>query len=369
MDKIFIFGRGDYFKSKYESFMKNYDIVGFLDNAVENQAIDIIWNKPVYNPSKIHDLPKYNIYCVSADFFSMWHQLVTLGVEDNRIKFGAMISPYQEGIEKVAFSKGEVIESKNSKLIYTSLDGNRNEINSLDDLKAIVRETMENSRKEILMISEMAVEPISKMFGSERGKAVDRYYIESFLAKHSHDIHGVVMEVSTNQYTRKYGEDRVEKSIISHVKGWGNRSIKCNFETGEGIIDNSIDCLICTQTLQYIFDLQSAIKNIYRMLKEEGTALITVPGIKPLCEYDNEKWGEYWSFTSKSLERLCSLVCEPDNIEIYQYGNVKIATAYLYGVCCEELTEKDFEYQDMQYPFLIAAKISKKEKEQENAKS
>lgn len=167
------------------------------------------------------------------------------------------------------------------------------------------------------------------------------------------------MEVANNNYTLMFGGQRVEKSIISHVMGWGKDAIKVNFETGEGIVENSIDCLICTQTLQYIFDLPQAMKNIYKALKPNGVALITVPGIKPLCEYDSNLWGEYWSFTVKSMDRLCNSIIDKSNYLVKQYGNSKVAVAYLYGVCVEEIDIKDLEYYDEQYPFIITARIKK----------
>lgn len=359
MKKIFIFGRGEYFKNKYLSFKNRYEICGFIDNAVEDESRDEALDVPIYNPRKLTELPQYDIYCVSAAFVSMWKQLKMLGIDDERIKFGVAIEPLQPGIEEEAFSDGESLESRGEKLLYLSPKYGDRVVTSQDDLKEIIREIKKNENSDIGLIQQLSTKPVSKVFGSERGKAVDRYYIEEFLQENAEYIYGVVMEVANNNYTKMYGRDKVSKSVVSHVKGWGKDSVVCNFETGEGVVENSIDCLICTQTLQYIFDLSSAIKNIYKMLKPGGAALITVPGIKPLCEYDNDKWGEQWSFTYNCLKKLCSMVASEDDYKVIQYGNAKIATAYLYGLCVEELKTSDFEYQDSQYPFLICARITK----------
>lgn len=358
MEKILIFGRGDYFKNKAQTFLDRFQIVGFLDNAVGDEIIDDQYGVPVYHPSKAKELEDYAIYCVANDFFGMWQQLKELQIEDDRIKFGAEIAPQQPGIEKTAFSNGEVLRSKGSVLIYVS-HGKEHQIASLDDLKEVLRVYAKMNISDISLISKLNTIPISRTFGSERGKAVDRYYIELFLEKYANDIKGTVMEVANNNYTLMFGGQRVEKSIISHVMGWGKDAIKVNFETGEGIVENSIDCLICTQTLQYIFDLPQAMKNIYKALKPNGVALITVPGIKPLCEYDSNLWGEYWSFTVKSMDRLCNSIIDKSNYLVKQYGNSKVAVAYLYGVCVEEIDIKDLEYYDEQYPFIITARIKK----------
>lgn len=357
--KIIVFGRGAFFREKYSNFLENYDIEAFIDNAVLDKQTDILTGISVYNPKEILKLPEYDIFCVSNYWFQMWRQLIDLDVKDERIKFGVTIPPYQEGIEKIAFGDGEKIISENRKVYYISDLLGKREITSEEGIKEIVRQIVERKNESIGAFKMLSRKPISRVFGSERGKAVDRFYIEKFLSENADCIKGVVLEVLNNNYTLKYGGNKVKESVISHVRGWGKNTVLCNFETGEGVRNERYDCIICTQTLQYIYDLKAAITNIYGMLKNGGTALITVPGIKPLCEYDNHNWGEYWSFTENSIKRICNEVCDEGNIEISQYGNVKISTAYLYGVCVEELSESDFDYVDPQYPFLICAKIVK----------
>ena len=359
-EKVIIFGRGAFFKAKRKNLVESFDIVAFIDNTVIDCEVDCETKLPVYNPKRISELPNYDIYCVSSDFISMWRQLIELEIADSRIKFGTMIPPLQEGIERVAFSNGEILYSSDKKLYYESKHCGKKQIEHIDDIKAIVREALSRNDKNIAVIRNLSVEPISRVFGSERGKAVDRFYIEKFLSENSEVICGTVLEVANNNYTLQFGGDSVKKSVISHVKGWGSGTILCNFESGEGVEEESYDCIICTQTLQYVFDLQSAIRNIYRMLKPGGYALITVPGIKPLCRYDNDNWGEQWSFTVKSIEKLCNSVCDEKNVLVKQFGNVKVAIAYLYGICVEELESSDLEYNDSQYPFVICAKIRKR---------
>lgn len=358
--KVIVFGRGAVFEKKSNSILQNYNIYCFLDNAVDNSEMDSEWGLPAYNPSKVVGLPEYDILCVSNSWFDMWKQLVEMGIPDNRIKFGVVIAPYQDGVEKVAFSEGQEIVTRDKRLYYWSNLTGECEITKNEDIKKIVRRVAVEKNEFLRLIEKFDNKPISRIFGAERGKAVDRYYIENFLSENSQYIKGSILEVLNNNYTLKYGGDKVAESIVSHVKGWGENTILCNFETGEGVESERYDCIICTQTLQYIYDLRSAITNIHKMLKKEGVALITVPGIKSICEYDSNNWGEYWSFTYDSLQRLCREVCDEKDIEIKQFGNVKTTTAYLYGVCVEELKQDDFVYNDPQYPFLIGARIIKR---------
>ena len=62
------------------------------------------------------------------------------------------------------------------------------------------------------------VTPVSRIFGLERGRAIDRYYIENFLARHTNDIRGCALEVADNQYTARFGGDRVTRSEVLHVQ-------------------------------------------------------------------------------------------------------------------------------------------------------
>src|SRR5262245_14058832 len=59
--------------------------------------------------------------------------------------------------------------------------------------------------------------PISSLFGLDRGSAIDRHYIETFLSEFSHSIAGRVLEVGGDDYTRRFGGSRVTESHVLHV--------------------------------------------------------------------------------------------------------------------------------------------------------
>ncbi|MBD5538267.1 MAG: class I SAM-dependent methyltransferase [Lachnospiraceae bacterium] len=357
MQEIIIFGRGKYFSAKAEEIQKQYKIVAFLDNAVKEEAFDSNYHCPIYNPKRLEAVSQYDILIVSSYFIDMWKQLKELCVQDDRIIFGNMIEPLWLGLETFAFSNGEKLSSAGSSLMYQN-GSETYYFKSEQEFQNILRTVGKYRYPAISSVSSLPVMPVSRVFGSERGKAVDRYYIEKFLEDNQADIQGCCVEVGADVYTKRYGGNKVIESCVTHVEGYGNAR-KVNFETGEGCHESMADCLICTQTLQYIYDVRTAMKNIYMILKPKGVALITVPGIKSLCLFDEDSWGENWSFTEKSMESLCRELGDKAAFFVRSYGNAKIATAYLYGICCEELCESDFAYQDRQYPFLITARIQK----------
>lgn len=362
MEQIIVFGRGRYFEQKEEALRKSYKIIAFLDNAVKDRIYDEKYECYVYNPKLVNEaeeLKGSKIMCMSLSFVEMWQQLKKLGVADERIAFGVHISPLHK-VDKMLFENGEELLSHDGKLLYISKRYGEHVIESAQEYAELKRKIFRLKHEELAVFEQLHLEPPSRIFGCERGRAVDRFYIERFLAQNAADVRGIVMEIASNAYIRKYGGEKVDKEIILHVEGWGRNAIKGNFETGEGITENMVDCLICTQTLQYIYNLPQAIHNIYTMIKKDGVGLFTVPGIKSLSVADDSNWGDYWSFTKRSVKRLLETEFGEENVQVEAYGNAKVAMAYLYGLCVEDLGEDVFQYNDEQFPFLIVAKVIKK---------
>lgn len=133
-------------------------------------------------------------------------------------------------------------------------------------------------RDDVRTIADLPREPVSRVFGLDRGQAIDRVYIEKFLEEHRECIRGKVLEIAENTYTLRYGEDRVKESCILHVNGTGRNAIKGDLETGAGIEDNSFDTMIITQTLMFLFDAGSSVRHIYCALKQGGTAYLQWQG-------------------------------------------------------------------------------------------
>src|SRR6185503_10954466 len=124
------------------------------------------------------------------------------------------------------------------------------------------------------------VSPVSSEFGFDRGHCIDRYYIESFLQEYAENIRGHVLEIADNDYTMQFGKERVEQSTVLHaVEGNPKATIVADITTAENIPSNTFDCMIITQTLQFIYDVRTAISTIYRLLKPGGVLLTTFPGI------------------------------------------------------------------------------------------
>ncbi len=201
--------------------------------------------------------------------------------------------------------------------------------------------------------------PISADFGCDRGRPVDRYYIERFLDDHAGDVRGSVLEIGESTYTRRFGGDRVTKVDVLHVtEGDPEATIIADLASAEHLPADSFDCIIITQTLQLIYDLQAAVGTIHRILKPGGVVLATLPGISQT--YDNE-WGGtwYWNFTPLSAQRIFSETFDGDNVTVRAAGNVLAAISFLHGVADGELTPEELDYADSDYPVSIGVRAVK----------
>jgi SAM-dependent methyltransferase len=198
------------------------------------------------------------------------------------------------------------------------------------------------------------LKPISPYWGTERGQPIDRFYIERFLANNAQQIKGRVLEIGDNTYTRQFGQNRVTESVVLHVAEQKEHVTLIGSLTDPNSIPaTSFDCLIVTQTLQLIFDLHTAICTIYKSLKPGGVALVTVPGISQISRYDMDRWGHYWSFTTRSVEELFSSVFPRQNVQIEAHGNVLASISFLHGLASQELRAAELEYSDPNYQLLI----------------
>ena len=203
--------------------------------------------------------------------------------------------------------------------------------------------------------------PVSRVFGFDRGVPIDRYYIEQLLAKHASEIRGRVLEIGDNTYTRKFGAGRVLQADVLHVvEGNPQATMVADLTDGASLPSDSFDCIICTQTLMFIYDVRAAISTLHRILKSGGVLLVTVAGVShQISRYDVERWGDYWRFTSLSMRRLLEEVFPPASILVETYGNVMTAMALLQGLAVADLSGTELDAHDPDYEVTIGIKAVK----------
>jgi SAM-dependent methyltransferase len=205
--------------------------------------------------------------------------------------------------------------------------------------------------------------PVDSEFGLGRGRPVDRFYIERFLSENQSDIQGRVLEVGNNAYTTGLGKGRVSRSdVLNLLPGQPGTTVVADLGSSTANLPQSVfDCIILTQTLQFVFDLQTAVRNLHSMLKPGGVLLLTLPGISQISRYDMDRWGDYWRFTTRSTRQLLESQFSGDQLRVHASGNVLAAVAFLEGFAQEDLDSSDLEHIDADYELVITARAVRHE--------
>ena len=203
--------------------------------------------------------------------------------------------------------------------------------------------------------------PLRRDFGWQSGQPIDRYYTEDvFLTRYADDIRGHVLEIGDRNYTIRFGGANVLKSDVLHMQA-GNKdaTIVADLTSAEHIPSNTFDCAIFTFTLHLVYDVRAALRTLVRILKPGGVLLIAAPGISQIARYDDDNWGDYWRFTSRSLQRLFAECFPAESVTVQAYGNVLAATASLHGLLTSEVTREELDHRDRDYEVVVTVRAVK----------
>jgi peptidoglycan/xylan/chitin deacetylase (PgdA/CDA1 family)/GT2 family glycosyltransferase/SAM-dependent methyltransferase len=203
--------------------------------------------------------------------------------------------------------------------------------------------------------------PFSPLWGLERGRPLDRLYIERFLARHAGDVRGRVLEIKDAGYTERFGGDRVTESHVLDVDPANPRAtLVADLARGDAIPPEHFDCFILTQTLHIIYDVRAAVRYAARALAPGGVLLATLPAVSRInFENGGLDGGDYWRFTEASVRALFGEAFPPEAFSVEVAGNVRVCAAFLYGLAPEELDEATLAHVDPWFPLLYCVRAVK----------
>ena len=203
------------------------------------------------------------------------------------------------------------------------------------------------------------VQPLSQYWGWDRGRPVDRHYIDGFLETHRADVRGRVLEVRDPVYTQRFGGEAVTNGDVIDIDPRnGLANVIADLRCADRIAAETYDCIILTQTLQLIDDMPAVISECSRMLRPGGVLLATVPSV---IRVDDEGGldGDFWRLTEASARKLFAGVFPVDAFDVTAYGNVLSATAFLYGLSVDEIGQLELDHVDPIFPVVIAIRAVK----------
>lgn len=195
--------------------------------------------------------------------------------------------------------------------------------------------------------------PASRLFGFDRGKPIDRYYIEKFLMENRVSIKGHVLEVAEDTYSKMFDSGIEKINILHFTDDNRNATIVGDLTKRDTLPGNHFDCFVCTQTLNFIYDFKKAIEGIKYLLKPGGVALVTVAGICQISKYDEDRWGDYWRFCPNGIEKSFQAIFGKDQVKLFLYGNCEAVISVLQGLAVDEKNKKKLDKIDPEYPVTI----------------
>jgi SAM-dependent methyltransferase len=195
--------------------------------------------------------------------------------------------------------------------------------------------------------------PVSWSWGYDRGRPIDRWYIEQFLEQHRSHITGRVLEVKDSGYTDRFGHDVRERAILDIDADNARATHVADLAEADGLPSETFDCFLLTQTLQYIFDVPAALTHAHRILRPGGVLLATLPVTSRLPD---PPLTDYWRFTPESTSRLFDDAFGPGAATVSGRGNVLAQVAFLKGLAAEDLTAAELAVNDERFPLIVCAR-------------
>jgi SAM-dependent methyltransferase len=216
------------------------------------------------------------------------------------------------------------------------------------------RTTIRRLRRPIRFGSLRRTSPISDHWGRDRGTPIDRWYIERYLARHTADISGRVLEVRDSGYVERFGHDLDRVDVLDIDPANQRATIVADLAAPGSPPEAAFDAIVFTQVLQYVADVPVAIANLARALAPRGVLLMTVPAIGRIGRSD--VGADLWRFTPAGIGQLLVDAFGAE-VSVEAEGNVLAAVAFLAGAAAEELTESELVSRDECFPVVVLARV------------
>ena len=129
--------------------------------------------------------------------------------------------------------------------------------------------------------------------------------LNRFLMSISADYENLdILEIGSGDISINQSAEHIFKNAKLFIQTDVNKSYGHEYLdiTNEIQIEEKFDLIICTNVLEHIFDIKSAIKNLNYLLKENGQLLVSVPFIYPL----HDEPEDFWRFTEHALKKIFS---------------------------------------------------------------
>ena len=153
---------------------------------------------------------------------------------------------------------------------------------------------------------------------------------------------------------------RIARETADLLGGNPQATIVGDLTSAPQIPTDAFDCAIVTQTLQFVYDVRAALATLHRVLAPGGVLLATMPGITKISPPEDEEYGEWWHFTTRSAQRLAEEAFGAGNVEVRSFGNVLSAAGFLYGLAASDLRPEELAAHDRLYEVIVGVRAVKR---------
>lgn len=202
------------------------------------------------------------------------------------------------------------------------------------------------------------LEPVSRVWGIDRGQPIDRFYIERFLETEADAIKGDVLEVKDPAYAKRFGARARSVAAVDVASQNPDATFVADLAGAHSLPAERFDCFVLTQTIHIVYDVAEVVRNAHRTLAPGGVVLATLPCVSRI-DYESGIEGDFWRFTSASAARLFETEFGVGNVRVESFGNVLACTAFLQGLAVCDLDPAELERNDPYFPLLLAVHAQK----------
>ena len=138
-----------------------------------------------------------------------------------------------------------------------------------------------------------------------------------------------MLEIGDDNYTRRFGDDRVTRADIYDRPAiarrvHGDLGATANLPPLLPLHDRLPDAALHLR-------LRRAMQNLRAALRPGGVLLLTVPGISQIVREDMDREGDFWRFTTRSIADLAGECFDAKRIEVRSWATCSHASRFCTG--------------------------------------
>ena len=193
--------------------------------------------------------------------------------------------------------------------------------------------------------------------GSADDVSIERHYVATFLAECTcllrQKRHGVVIcDQRFEDVVRT--TLAVQSPCVTTPIDFGRQGAEAQLDDAiQGIGQHGrepVEFVVAIHVLSQVYHLPQRIGEIGRALAPQGLLLASFPGT--IHAHPPEQ-RPYWGLTPFAAKRIVASNLKPESCSVTGYGNVVAAIMMLRGASASELTERELNANDPQYPLVI----------------